>query len=105
MVGRFSVTSRGDFSIETKGRAHALSEIHLHLNWHCKDDGPMITPEIEGRLHLFLEEYSRKTRGVHFHLVGGTADHVHLAFQREHHSKGTTNATLEQHGPRTDGEG
>ena len=66
-----------------KGLSHNFSAIYLHLNWHCKGDAPMIRPEIEAELHGFIQGYCRKQKGVHFEGVGGTEDHIHLAFQME----------------------
>ncbi|MCX7045191.1 MAG: IS200/IS605 family transposase [Candidatus Sumerlaeota bacterium] len=65
------------------GSGHIFSEILLHLNWHCKYDRPMITPEIEPALMQFLQEYCRKVKGVHYIDSGNTQDHVHLLFQLE----------------------
>jgi REP-associated tyrosine transposase len=69
--------------MKARGCGHSFSEIFLHLNWHCKRDEPMIRPDVEPRLHRFIEEYCREIRGVHFEAVGGTETHVHLAFQME----------------------
>jgi len=65
------------------GCGHIFSEIFLHLNWHCRNDTPLITPRIEPSLHAFIQEYCAKIRGIHFKGVGGTDTHVHLAFQFE----------------------
>ena len=67
----------------SRGSSHNFSEIYLHLNWHCKDDEPMILPEIQGRLYEIIKEYCRKVKGIHYEGIGGTEDHVHLAFQME----------------------
>ncbi len=66
-----------------KGCSHTFSEIFLHLNWHCKGDRPLITPELEGPLYEYLASYCSRTKGVHFKGVGGTEDHAHLAMQVE----------------------
>ena len=63
--------------------SHSFSEIYLHLNWHCKDDRPLIRPEIEPVLHRFLLDYCKGTKGIHEAVCGGTSDHVHLAFRIE----------------------
>ncbi len=65
------------------GCSHTYSEIFLHLNWHTKQDKPMIFPDVEARLHPFIEDYCQKVKGVHFEDVGGTEDHIHLLFQME----------------------
>ena len=66
-----------------RGTSHTFSEIFFHLNWHCKDDEPLIQPEIEPKLYETIDEYCRKVKGVHFKKIGGTCDHVHLVFQME----------------------
>ena len=58
---------------------NVYSEINLHLTWHTKQSAPMIVPEIEERLHHYLQHRALQTEGVRFHAVGGTETHVHLA--------------------------
>ena len=58
-----------------------FSDILLHMNWHCKNDFPLITPEIQPFLHGFLADYCKKDGGVFFLDVGGIADHVHLVVE------------------------
>lgn len=65
------------------GSGHIFSAIYLHVNWHCKDDEPMIAPETEQRLYAHIERYCRKIKGIHFEKTNGTRDHVHLVFQME----------------------
>lgn len=65
--------------------SHIFHEIYLHLNWHAKDDQPLITSGIEPAVHEFLTERCRKTRGVFFHGIGGTPTHLHLAINIEPH--------------------
>jgi putative transposase len=55
-----------------------FSDILLHMNWHCKNDMPLITPEVEPLAHGFIADYCKKDREVFFVEVGGTEDHVHL---------------------------
>ena len=55
------------------------SEINLHITWHTKNNSPLITADIEPRLHQFLKDKIIETRGAYFHAVGGIEDHVHLA--------------------------
>ena len=64
-------------------RSHVFHEIFLHVNWHCHDDQGLITPDREALVHGYIEEYCRKFRGVFFQGIGGTATHIHLAFQME----------------------
>jgi len=66
-----------------RGSSHTFSEIYLHVNWHCVSDQPMIGPEIEPNLYELIEEYCRTEKGVHYHKVNGSEDHVHLVFQME----------------------
>jgi putative transposase len=66
-----------------KGCSHTFSEIFLHVNFHCKYSSPLITEDVEPLLFSHIEEYFRKTRGVHLKAVGGTETHIHLAFQLE----------------------
>lgn len=63
--------------------SHVYSDIYLHASWHCYCDRPLLTPEVADALHAFLREYCTKEKGVHFLVSGGTATHVHLAFQIE----------------------
>lgn len=65
--------------------SHIFHEIYLHLNWHVKDNQPLITSGIEPAVHEFLTERCRKTRGVYFHGIGGTPTHLHLAINIEPH--------------------
>ena len=58
---------------------HVDSEINLHMTWHTKNDDPVLTPEIENRVHHYLEHKIRETKNAIFHAVGGIEDHVHLA--------------------------
>ena len=67
----------------SQGFSHVFSEIYLHLNWHCRNDEPMITADIEPDLYELVRAYCRKVKGIHFERVGGTEDHVHLVFQME----------------------
>ena len=65
------------------GGTHVFSDLWFHFNWHCKDDTPLISPEIEPALFGFIEDYCRKTKGAHFESVGGTEAHVHLLLSIE----------------------
>jgi putative transposase len=57
---------------------NAYSEINLHITWHTKRNDPVLTPEIENRVHHYLEHTAREIKKVFFHAVDGTQDHVHL---------------------------
>ena len=63
--------------------SHVFHEIYLHLNWHTKDNLPLITSTLEHDIHEFLRERCRQTKGVYFHAIGGTDNHVHLAINIE----------------------
>jgi putative transposase len=63
--------------------SHVFHEIYLHLNWHTKDNLRLMTPGLESDIHEFLRERCRQTKGVYFHGIGGTEDHVHLAINIE----------------------
>ncbi len=62
---------------------HTFSQIFIHLNWHCNENRPNITPHIESDLYKFIEKYCVKSKGVLFHAVGGIEDHIHLVIQIE----------------------
>ncbi len=32
------------------------SEINLHFTWHCKDSGPMLTPQVEPVTHRIIKD-------------------------------------------------
>jgi putative transposase len=57
----------------------AYSEINLHFVWHVKASLPIISPEIEPRLHRYIRSYALQSKGLIFHEVGGTETHVHIA--------------------------
>ena len=65
--------------------SHVFHEIYLHINWHVKDDRPMLNPDIEPLVYRFIQERCRKMKGVYFHGMGGTPTHVHLALNIEPH--------------------
>ncbi|HZL87014.1 MAG TPA: IS200/IS605 family transposase [Pirellulaceae bacterium] len=64
---------------------HIFHEIYLHLNWHTKNSKGLLTPELEAKVHGFIEDRCRKIRGVYFHEIGGTETHIHLAINIEPH--------------------
>ncbi len=51
--------------------------LYLHLVWATWDRLPLITPEIERRLHRNIESEARKIGGTVL-VLNGTSDHVHL---------------------------
>jgi REP element-mobilizing transposase RayT len=62
---------------------HVYSDLWFHLNWHCKDDLPLITTETEPVLYGFVEDYCRRVKGVFYEAMGGTETHIHLVFRAE----------------------
>ena len=63
--------------------SHVYHEIYLHLNWHVKDDRPLLTSEVEPVAHRFITDRCRRTKGVYLHGINGIEDHVHLAVNIE----------------------
>ncbi len=65
------------------GLSHVFSELFLHVTWHCHENRPMLTPEVEQALYPFISTYGQKNKGVHIGRMGGTENHVHLIMQIE----------------------
>jgi putative transposase len=63
--------------------SHVFHEIYIHLNWHTKNDQPLLSAQIESEVHGFLQQRCRYNKGVYFHEIGGTETHVHLAIDIE----------------------
>lgn len=63
--------------------SHVYHEIFLHLNWHTKDDRPLLRGEVETHCHRAIEEKCRLLRGVQLRGLGGTDTHVHVAIAIE----------------------
>jgi len=57
----------------------SYSVINLHFVWHVKSSLPIITSEIEPRLHRYIRSYALQTKDPIVHEIGGTETHVHLA--------------------------
>ncbi len=57
---------------------NVYSEINLHFVWHTKNNNPVVVDSIEQRVYHYLEREARKTKGVYFHAVNGTENHIHL---------------------------
>jgi REP element-mobilizing transposase RayT len=55
------------------------SEINLHINWHCKDSLPLLTPQVEPLAHRSVKQKIVNTPGAFVHEIGGTGTHVHVA--------------------------
>src|SRR4051794_31814427 len=58
---------------------NSYSEINLHIVWHTKESAPLLTPEVETVAHNAIRQRILQTRGVFFHEIGGTENHVHVA--------------------------
>ena len=63
--------------------SHVFHELFVHLNWHTKDDQPVLCEHLEDLTHALLAEKARQMKGVFLHQLGGTDTHVHLAVQYE----------------------
>ena len=55
------------------------AEINLHLTWHTKESAPLLVPDVERVVHLYLRGRCINTSGVYIHEIGGIETHVHLA--------------------------
>jgi REP element-mobilizing transposase RayT len=55
----------------------SLSSLHVHLVFGTKHRKPMITPDLQPRLHAYLGGIARELNGKAI-IVNGTADHVHM---------------------------
>jgi putative transposase len=60
-------------------RRHVYSEINLHMTWHVLESQPIITENIEDRLHRYILSYALQSKGVIVHKVDGTETHIHMA--------------------------
>jgi REP-associated tyrosine transposase len=58
-------------------------ESYLQINWHTKNNIPLIIPDLEPAIYAFLRKRCQQTKGVYLHGIGGTSDHVHLAVNIE----------------------
>jgi REP element-mobilizing transposase RayT len=56
---------------------NVYSEINLHFTWHTKSSTRVLIETIENRLHQYIKHRVLETKGVLFHEIGGTDDHVH----------------------------
>jgi putative transposase len=55
------------------------SEINLHITWHCSQNAPMLTPQVEPVAHRIVKERLMNTPHAFVHEIGGTETHVHIA--------------------------
>ena len=63
--------------------SHVYHDLFVHLNWHTKDDHPVLRDNIEELTYAHLRGKAQQMRGVFLHGLGGTDTHVHLAVQFE----------------------
>ncbi len=63
--------------------SHVFHQIYLHLNWHTKQDLPLLRGNLETLTHRVVEDRCRAIKGAYLHGLGGTDDHVHLALSIE----------------------
>ena len=54
------------------------AEINLHINWHVKNNAPLLTPEVEALVHHYIRGRCTNTAGVYFHEIGGIETHLHV---------------------------
>jgi putative transposase len=62
---------------------HVFSEIFLHFTWHADGDARVLTGDLETYVHNYIRNRCRQEKGVFFHEVGGTDDHIHLVVRVE----------------------
>lgn len=87
--------------------AHSLTKIILHVVFSTKNRETTISDAIKPKLHGYLAQVAR-SMGCEVHIVGGVADHVHLAidFPRTisvadvlKKLKGTSSRWIKEQGP------
>ena len=59
--------------------SHVYHDIHVHLNWHTKDEYPSLTGSVEELTHGMIRSKCQAIKGVYLHGIGGTDTHVHVA--------------------------
>jgi len=52
-------------------------QLLYHLVWSTKDRQPLLTPQVEKRIHGYLTSKAVGLKGV-VHAIGGTIDHVDM---------------------------
>ena len=60
--------------------SHCHKEIYLHLVWATRQRDPLLTPEIERRIHRCIQSEAERLGAIVL-AIGGLADHVHLVLQ------------------------
>ncbi|MGI4788873.1 MAG: IS200/IS605 family transposase [Janthinobacterium lividum] len=59
---------------------HSHKEIYLHLVWATRQREPLLTPDVERRVHRCIQSEAERL-GAIILAIGGLADHVHLVAQ------------------------
>lgn len=57
---------------------HVYHELYAHLVWHAKSSRPILVPPLEEEVHAFIQNRCRVLKGVFFHGIGGTDNHLHM---------------------------
>ena len=60
--------------------SHCHKEIYLHLVWATRHREPLLTPQIERRIHRCIQSEAERL-GVTVLAIGGLTDHVHFVVQ------------------------
>ncbi len=63
--------------------SHTFHKIFFHINWHTKNDLPMITPKLEAQIEAEIRRRCFEMPGVYCKKIGGTSWHTHLVLQVE----------------------
>ena len=58
---------------------NVYSEVNLHINWHVKENYPVLKDKIEDRVHRYITHRVVNTPQAILRAVGGTDDHIHPA--------------------------
>ncbi len=57
---------------------NVYSEINLHFVWHTLNNVDLLTNTIESQCHHYIQHRVLQEKGIIFHEIGGTENHVHL---------------------------
>jgi putative transposase len=63
--------------------AHAAHELFVHLNWHVKDNRPILKGDIELMVHRAVTDRCKNLKGAKLHAINGTEDHIQLVIEYE----------------------
>lgn len=59
--------------------SHSFNKIWIHAIWSTKDRLPLISTNIEHKIHQFLSEQLREL-GCPLRIINGMSDHIHCLF-------------------------